>query len=252
MDTSTMENLLDLVEGLVGEIEIEDLSDRTKDIALIEDINKRNLLDCTGRNLLHNSVLNHDIKTLDYLLQEPSLEINKKTLFGEETALHLALHISNRDIAFKLLFHGADVNAKNKYGRTPLHLCTELSLAKLLVSFGAITTLRCKDNLKPIDVVELKQKEDDSIKLADYLRSVEDSVNQKQFRMDLKELREERMKTKATIEQQIYLEEKKENQKKKENIQQQSFLGEKEKTIELNQPSLLNFLAIPLLSQSLI
>ena len=216
-----MENLLDLVEGLVGEIEIEDTSDGTKDIALIEDINKRNLIDCTGRNLLHNSVLAQDIKTLDSLLQEASLEVNKKTLFGKETALHLALHISNRDIAFKLLFHGADVNALNKYGRTPLHLCTELSLAKLLVSFGADTTLRCRDNLKPIDVVESRQKSVDSIKLADYLRSVEDSMNQKQFRTDLKELREERMKTKATIEKQLYLEKKNEIQKKKENIKRQ-------------------------------
>ena len=216
-----MENLLDLVEGLVGEIEIEDTSDGTKDIALIEDINKRNLIDCTGRNLLHNSVLAQDIKTLDSLLQEASLEVNKKTLFGKETALHLALHISNRDIAFKLLFHGADVNALNKYGRTPLHLCTELSLAKLLVSFGADTTLRCRDNLKPIDVVESRQKSVDSIKLADYLRSVEDSMNQKQFRTDLKELREERMKTKATIEKQLYLEKKNEIQKKKEDIKQQ-------------------------------
>ncbi|GFH57403.1 hypothetical protein CTEN210_13879 [Chaetoceros tenuissimus] len=216
-----MENLLDIVEGLVGEIEIEDTSDSTKDIALIEDVNKRNLLDYTGRNLLHNSVLGEDRKTLDYLLQDASLEINKKTLFGKETALHLALHISNRDTAFKLLFHGADVNARNKYGRTPLHLCTELSLAKLLVSFGADTTLRCRDNLKPIDVVESRQKCNDSIKLADYLRSVEDSMNQKQFRTDLKELREERMKTKATIEQQIYLEKKNESQKKRENIKQQ-------------------------------
>ena len=216
-----MENLLDLVEGLVGEIEIEDTESCTEDIALMENINKRGLLDCTGRNVLHISVLAEDSKTLDYLLQDTSLELNKKTLFGKETALHLAVYVSNRDIAFKLLFHGADVNAKNKYGRTPLHLCTELSLAKLLVSFGAITTLRCRDNLKPVDVVELRQNNDDSIKLAEYLRSVEDAVNQKQFRMDLKELREERMNTQATIEEQTLLEKKCESQKKKDNIKQQ-------------------------------
>jgi ankyrin repeat protein len=58
-------------------------------------------------------------RILALLKANPKLH-DAKSSYGF-TPLHLATRYGNRDIAQRLLDHGADVNVKDNYGSTPLH-----------------------------------------------------------------------------------------------------------------------------------
>ena len=57
----------------------------------------------------------------------------------EGTPLHAAVHRSEADVVEMLLAHGADVNARASAGQTPLHLCSDPEIARILVEAGADT-----------------------------------------------------------------------------------------------------------------
>ena len=161
----------------------------------MKDINKRDFKGGSGRTLLHEAVVNEQIECVEILLQSAALNINQTTLLGKESALHLAVQKSNRDIAFSLLYHGADPNMRNKTGRSPLHYATEKNIASLLVSFGAKTNL--KDTTKQQKPVEwalergLKQSSD----LVRFLMEVEDAAEQKILSEEIRKIRQKRSKT---------------------------------------------------------
>ena len=73
---------------------------------------------------------------LDSLI-EKGADVNATDDNGQ-TPLHLALHNEHPEMAKLLIKKGADVNAKNKWGDTPLHLVLDNpEIAKLLIEHGA-------------------------------------------------------------------------------------------------------------------
>lgn len=63
----------------------------------------------------------------------------------------------------EFLKHGADVNARDKYGSTPLHWATyygHVEVVRLLLEWGADPTVRDKDGKSPLDVARERGQDD--------------------------------------------------------------------------------------------
>ena len=65
-----------------------------------------------------------------------------------------------------LLQHGADPNARNADGDTPLHNTLNPHVAILLLQYGADPDLRNKEGLSPMDVAVVR----DNLEVAKLLR----------------------------------------------------------------------------------
>jgi ankyrin repeat protein len=69
------------------------------------------------------------------------------------TPLHLAVLRQREDVARLLIAYGADVNAKDLFGETPLHNAAEndsLNLVTLLISHGADVNAKDGDGATPL------------------------------------------------------------------------------------------------------
>lgn len=91
---------------------------------------------------IHEVLVNGDKAKVEKLLAaDPSL-VNAKSIAGDgqivgTTPLHIAAARSEKDMVAFLLAHGADVNAKDSEGATPLHGVENRDVIKLLVAKGA-------------------------------------------------------------------------------------------------------------------
>jgi ankyrin repeat protein len=103
----------------------------------------------SGRTPLIEAVATGNIKIVKILCQEFYCNVNKYSLLGKTTALHLAVELGFRHIATFLLISGAEVNCTDKRGCTPLHLVNTLSMAKTIQRFGGNPLLKSKEGLTP-------------------------------------------------------------------------------------------------------
>lgn len=97
---------------------------------------------------------------LTKLLLQYNADINKKHSTFEYTPLHSACLNENILLVYFLLEHGADVNAKQVLGNTPLHLSQNINIVRLLIQYGADTTLKNLDNKIPLDHAILHKHSD--------------------------------------------------------------------------------------------
>jgi len=70
----------------------------------------------------------------------PTDAVNARDPHDGYTPLHVAIRQESAEIAELLLAHGADVNAKDKYGDTPLHTACHgrpIELVRILLKHGA-------------------------------------------------------------------------------------------------------------------
>ena len=77
-----------------------------------------------------------DNKEIVELLLASGADVNAKDEMGE-TPLHLAAQFGRKEIAELLIAEGADVNAKGDFGRTPLDTVEDKEMADLLRKHGA-------------------------------------------------------------------------------------------------------------------
>nr|CAI5860674.1 unnamed protein product [Callosobruchus analis] len=96
-----------------------------------------NINDSSGNTPLHVAVIKNNSEILDFLLEQPNLDINARNFAGE-TPLLLAIKLARLEAASKLVCAGANVNVQNYEHVTPLHLAvTYPELAHQLILNGA-------------------------------------------------------------------------------------------------------------------
>ncbi|MDJ0578866.1 ankyrin repeat domain-containing protein [Crocosphaera sp.] len=99
--------------------------------------------------------LREDTKEILKVLINHGADVNAKNEYGE-TPLHTAVLSENKEIVELLINHGADVNAKNEYdGKTPLYsavLTKNKEIVELLINHGADVNLQNEKVFTPLDI----------------------------------------------------------------------------------------------------
>jgi len=86
-------------------------------------------------------------------------DVNAMNDYGG-TPLHYAAHEGHKETVKLLVAKGADVNAKNKQRHTPLHLAISKEIAELLIAKGADVNAKQKGGGTPLDLaIQFKEPE---------------------------------------------------------------------------------------------
>lgn len=120
-----------------------------------------NAEDAGGYTLLHRAIRNDDTQMVHYLLQNGASPVTLCGCdLGEDAYYESSLHLLSKDnveLATALIDYGADINALDSDGTTPLYMaCSKKhsGVALLLLSKGAKTT-KCRGR-SIVDVAEWK------------------------------------------------------------------------------------------------
>jgi ankyrin repeat protein len=102
------------------------------------------------------AIFKGDIEKLEYLVQQ-EVDVHAVTEFDRWNLLHRALltvtNPPSAGIIEKLIGYGVDVNARDRYGNTPLHYAARLKnpeLIEMLLDAGAEIDPVNKDGLTPL------------------------------------------------------------------------------------------------------
>ena len=120
------------------------------------------------------AVRNGDRHTTKNLIEDGA-NINIKDGYGH-TPLHLAAQEERVDIIHLLLEHGADIDSQTRFGDTPLHIAVDNwydDIVELLVENGADPNIYNKDFKRPLDIAIDRGNQD----LIDYLQPLTSEIN---------------------------------------------------------------------------
>ena len=104
----------------------------------------------TGHTLLSEAASRGHLPIVRMLLKEFGADPNISTLLGASSPLHLAVVGSHRQVAAMLIIHGADLQAEDRYGSSPLHLVSNIKVLRLLLKHGADILRKNKAGLTPL------------------------------------------------------------------------------------------------------
>lgn len=98
------------------------------------DINERQV-NGNGRTLLQEASMYGNVKCVEWILERDTVNVNKMSLVGKETALHYACSNHHLPVVLTLLQHGANPNERNKWNFTAFDYCQSQPILSLLLSF---------------------------------------------------------------------------------------------------------------------
>jgi ankyrin repeat protein len=101
---------------------------------------------------LHAAAESGSPEVVEFLL-EHGADLNARDKYGD-TPLHYAAAFGHPETVRLLLERGTDPNIRNKYGATPLHYAVwfcNVDAARVLLDYGADPTIRDKDGRTPLD-----------------------------------------------------------------------------------------------------
>ncbi|XP_044764528.1 uncharacterized protein LOC123321090 [Coccinella septempunctata] len=109
-----------------------------------------------GSTALHIAVSRRLKDVVEYIISRNELNINMRTN-GKWTALHEATKVGRLDIIKTLLDNGADVEARDEAGQTPLHWAvrfhSSMDLVKTLVESGADVNSKDEYGCTPLHIL---------------------------------------------------------------------------------------------------
>ena len=104
---------------------------------------------------IHLAARNGDIEAVKQHLADGA-DVNAKDKYGRTPLTHAA-QFGRKEVAELLIANGADVNVKRNDGWTPLHTATK-EIAELLIAAGADLNAKDKYGGTPLDVAILMKK----------------------------------------------------------------------------------------------
>jgi ankyrin repeat protein len=113
------------------------------------------LLALTPEEELFASVVSGVVSSVQKRLAEGT-NINARDRNGR-TPLHIAVRLEEKDVADLLISKGADINARDALGKTPLHLAVfdqNQEMIALLLGKCANMNVRDNDGLTPLEAVQ--------------------------------------------------------------------------------------------------
>ena len=138
-----------LVFDLVSDYKYQDKKQKPKQLELLRFLLEigadPNIKNIEGMNLLHYAV-NTDSSFAQVVIESGKIkDINERVdkyrtdIFCDETALHIAVFDKQLSTIKALINAGADVNAINKWGETPLEMSESQSISKIIQKAGGKT-----------------------------------------------------------------------------------------------------------------
>ena len=128
-------------------------------ICKISELTNINLLDCMGRSLLMYAAIYRRVPVVDYLLQNGAeVRIADNNLF---TALHFAVQSNCAAVVNLLLAAGADANAQNCFGNSPIMVgdnLTPICIFEELMIHGADPCIKNNYGMSAVDVYGGRQE----------------------------------------------------------------------------------------------
>ena len=120
--------------------------------ALAIDEHKIDARDNVGYAPLHWTAIRGELDTVQILL-EHAAKVDVRAEYTQYTPLHLASAFSHPEICRALVEGGADVNAKNLWGGTPLSSTLDFSTASALLDVGADPDMADNSGLAPLHYI---------------------------------------------------------------------------------------------------
>ncbi|XP_053362743.1 NF-kappa-B inhibitor zeta isoform X2 [Clarias gariepinus] len=165
-----------------------------RELHLLNNISNQELLtqDDNGRSLLHRAI-DEGKQSLVYVISRRMTDLNKLDIkdAAGRTPLHIAAQKNQHLVVADLISLGANVNERDKYGKTCLHLCAEYGYIKVLEVLKSCIKNGTYIDLDARDVNGLSALQLASVTLKSIVGDLEKSVTMSQARVH--SLRKEQM-----------------------------------------------------------